>query len=73
LRKAIVLYELAYRAGLKEQRLGVFDEDERLVIEIVGLQNDPEGVSLQLLLNGPRELLMSEPLTSDERACLKPV
>ncbi|WP_440963536.1 hypothetical protein ACL58G_24890 [Massilia sp. GER05] len=37
LRKAIVLYELACRASLKNQRLGVFDEDERLVVEIVGL------------------------------------
>jgi predicted transcriptional regulator len=37
LRKAIVLYELAHRASLKDQRLGVFDEDERLVMEIVGL------------------------------------
>lgn len=37
LRKAIVLYELAHRASLKDQRLGVFDEDERLVTEIVGL------------------------------------
>jgi predicted transcriptional regulator len=37
LRKAIVLYELAHRASSKNQRLGVFDEDERLVTEIVGL------------------------------------
>ena len=37
LRKAIVLYELAHRASLKDQRVGVFDEDERLVMEIVGL------------------------------------
>jgi hypothetical protein len=37
LRKAIVLYELAYRASLKGQRMGVFDEDERLVMEIAGL------------------------------------
>jgi predicted transcriptional regulator len=37
LRKAIALYELAHRASLKDQRLGVFDEDERLVMEIVGL------------------------------------
>ncbi|SDF63134.1 hypothetical protein SAMN05428966_11850 [Massilia sp. PDC64] len=29
--------ELAYRASLKDQRLGVFNEDERLVTEIVGL------------------------------------
>jgi predicted transcriptional regulator len=35
--KAIVLYELAYCASLKDQRLGVFDEDGRLVTEIVGL------------------------------------
>jgi hypothetical protein len=35
--KAIVLYELAYRASLKEKRLGVFDEDERLVTEIFGV------------------------------------
>lgn len=37
LRKAIVLYELVYHASLKNQRLGAFDEDERLVTEIVGL------------------------------------
>jgi predicted transcriptional regulator len=37
LRKAIVLYELAHKASLKDQRVGVFDEDERLVMEIVGL------------------------------------
>jgi predicted transcriptional regulator len=37
LRKAIVLYELAHKASLKDQHLGVFDEDERLVMEIVGL------------------------------------
>ena len=37
LRKAIVLYELVHRASLKGQRLAVFDQDERLVVEIVGL------------------------------------
>lgn len=37
LRKAIVLYELAYCASLKDQRLGVFDDDERLVMEVIGL------------------------------------
>jgi predicted transcriptional regulator len=37
LRKAIAPYELAYRASLKERRLGMFDEDDRLVTEIVGI------------------------------------
>jgi N6-adenosine-specific RNA methylase IME4 len=37
LRKAIILYEFAHRVCLKNQRLEVFDEDERLVTEIVGL------------------------------------
>lgn len=37
LRKAIVLYEIAYRASLKDQRLGLSDDDERLTTEIVGL------------------------------------
>jgi hypothetical protein len=37
LRKTIVPYELACRASLKDQRLGVFDEDERLVMEIAGI------------------------------------
>jgi hypothetical protein len=36
LQKVVVLHELAYHASLKNQRLGVFDEDERLVTEIVG-------------------------------------
>jgi hypothetical protein len=35
--RKVVLYEFAYRACLKDQRPGVFNEDERLVMEIVGL------------------------------------
>jgi hypothetical protein len=36
LRKAIILYELAHRTSLKDQRLGVFDEDERLAMRSLG-------------------------------------
>lgn len=37
LRKAIVLYEVAHRASLKDQRLGVIDNDNQVVLEIIGL------------------------------------
>jgi hypothetical protein len=37
LRKVIVLYEVAYHASLKDQRLGVIDNDNKGALKIVGL------------------------------------